>query len=580
MRGVLVVAPDRQGGAPVAVAREGPVDVVAQPVAVAAPLDRLREPVRRLVLAQQRVLRGRGADVPGRLGVVDERGVATPAVRVGVLVGHVAQQQPARLQVAHEVGVGVLEELAAHQGDVVGERAVAAHRVDHRQAVGLADGQVVGTECRRLVHQPGAVLGGHVVGEHDDVCVGDVDQLEGTLVAPPLHLRPAEAFEHPGVLADRRRHQGLGDDRRTGQVVVLHQHVRHVGVHRDGGVGHQRPRRRRPHEQVGRVGVRAGRQREPHVDRRVDDGLVPAGLAQLVVGQAGAAARAVRRDPVVLAEQTGLVDLLERPPDALDVVGVHRAVGLRGVDPEAHPLGHLLERVDVSHHRLATAGVELRHAERLDVGLAVEPQLLLHGDLDGQAVAVPAGTPRDVVALHGAVAGEDVLEHPRLDVVGAGHPVRGRRALVEVPRRTVVTAGYRLGEHAVRAPQVENLVVERRKVDLRGKRFVAGHGGSPSCCRDRRRDEHQARCPDPRYHPPWPLGLGRSPSARPPSHHLSRGCRVYWGAGRAATCSSGDSGVISRTRAPPGLAPSPVRFRPPTWIPVPIDVEARIAALR
>ena len=90
---------------------------------------------------------------------------------------------------------------------------------------------------------------------------------------------------------------------------------------------------------------RAGGQREADVDRRVDDRLVA--LRQLVVGQAGAAARAVRRDAVVLDQQALVEDLLERPPDGLDVLRVHRPVGVVQVDPVAHPLGQLVERVDV-----------------------------------------------------------------------------------------------------------------------------------------------------------------------------------------------------------------------------------------
>jgi hypothetical protein len=66
-------------------------------------------------------------------------------------------------------------------------------------------------------------------------------------------------------------------------------------------------------------------------------------------------------------------------------------------------------------------------------GLAGEAELLLDRELDRQAVAVPAGLALDVVALHRLVAREDVLEHARLDVVGAGHAVGGRRALVEGP---------------------------------------------------------------------------------------------------------------------------------------------------
>ena len=206
---------------------------------------------------------------------------------------------------------------------------------------------------------------------------------------------------------------------------------------RDQRVGDQRPGRGRPDEQVGpgrsgSAGVRAGGEREPHVDRGVGDGLVA--LGELVVGQAGAAAGAVRRDPVVLDQQAPLVDLLQRPPHRLDVLRVHRAVGLAHVDPAAHPVGHLLPEVDVALHRLAAARVELGDAERLDVGLAGEPELLLDRQLDGQAVAVPAALAVDLVALHGPEPREDVLERPRLDVVGAGSAVGRGRALVEGPR--------------------------------------------------------------------------------------------------------------------------------------------------
>ena len=96
-------------------------------------------------------------------------------------------------------------------------------------------------------------------------------------------------------------------------------------------------------------------------------------------------------------------------------------------------VGQLGERVGVPGHRLAALGVELGDAVRLDVLLAGEAELLLDGQLDRQAVAVPAGLAGDVEALHRPVAGEDVLEDAGLDVVGAGHAVGGRRALVEDP---------------------------------------------------------------------------------------------------------------------------------------------------
>ena len=97
-----LVAPHRQRRAPVALARDRPVDVVLQPLAHAAVLDVLRVPVDRLVGGQQAVAQRRGADVPGRLGVVEQRRAAAPAVRVGVQVGLLLEQPPALAQVVDD----------------------------------------------------------------------------------------------------------------------------------------------------------------------------------------------------------------------------------------------------------------------------------------------------------------------------------------------------------------------------------------------------------------------------------------------------------------------------------------------
>jgi hypothetical protein len=56
---------------------------------------------------------------------------------------------------------------------------------------------------------------------------------------------------------------------------------------------------------------------------------------------------------------------------------------------------------------------------------------LLDLDLDGQAVAVPAGLALDAEAPHRLVAAHDVLHRPGQDVPGMGHAVRGRRAFEE-----------------------------------------------------------------------------------------------------------------------------------------------------
>jgi hypothetical protein len=156
-------------------------------------------------------------------------------------------------------------------------------------------------------------------------------------------------------------------------------------------------------------------------------------LRDLGVGQGGAAARAVRRDLVVLFEQAARVQLLERPPHGLDVARRHRPVRVGHVDPEPDALGQTLELADVALDRRAASFVELGDPVRLDVTLAGGADLFLDLDLDRQAVAVPPPFAGDQVAGHRLVARVDVLEGSGLDVVDPGFAVGGRRPLVELP---------------------------------------------------------------------------------------------------------------------------------------------------
>src|SRR5437016_11537261 len=110
------------------------------------------------------------------------------------------------------------------------------------------------------------------------------------------------------------------------------------------------------------------------------------------------------------------------------------------VDPVAHPLGKLPKFVHMAQNRLATLGVELSDPDLFDVGLAAEAQLLLHREFHWKAMAVPPSTTGHRVALHRPVARKDVLENPRLNVMGAWRAVGGRRPLVEHPRRSVCRA--------------------------------------------------------------------------------------------------------------------------------------------
>ncbi len=374
----------------------------------------------------------------------------------------------------------------------------------------------------------------------------EVDQGEGAFVGPAFHLGAGEGLAgRLPALAERLLQQRFGDDELL--LAVRRDDVADLGVRGDRRVGDQRPGCGRPDQQRRLAGQRARRQGEADEDRGVDDRLVP--LGQLVVGQAGAAAGAPGGDAVVLDQQVLGEDLLQRPPHGVHVLRVHRAVRVVQVDPVAHPGRQLGEGVGVPGHRLTALGVELGDAVRLDVLLAVEAQLLLDRQLDRQAVAVPAGLAAHVVALHGAEAGEDVLEDAGLDVVGARHAVGGGRSLVEDPLGAALGLLQALGEDLALAPEVEHGVLQRGKVDLGGHLAVLRrcHVRLPPAdvFHFRRRDESVSA-------PAVPPSLAPGVRPRPPHWGAMPGLVAPRRGVHGPGCSSGGSGVIFTTRSPPG----------------------------
>ena len=82
-------------------------------------------------------------------------------MRVAVLVPLGAEQQAPVAQVLGQPLVGILEEHPADHRHVVLEPPVRPHRIDHRQPVRPRGLHVIGTEGRRQVDEPGAILRSH-----------------------------------------------------------------------------------------------------------------------------------------------------------------------------------------------------------------------------------------------------------------------------------------------------------------------------------------------------------------------------------------------------------------------------------
>ncbi len=228
---------------------------------------------------------------------------------------------------------------------------------------------------------------------------------------------------------------------------------------------------RRPDEQL-----LTGLEREAHGDRRVLPLAVDVVHPRLGVAQRRLAAPAVGEHPEALVDEALVPQGLERPEHALHVVEVERLVVVLEVDPPGLRADVLLPVLRVPQHRRAAGVVELGDAERLDLRLVRDPELLLGLDLGGQAVAVPAEAALDPAAAHRLVAGHDVLDVARQQVAVVRQPVGEGRAVVEDELVAAVRARGALldagDERAVLVP-----VPQDPRLDLReagGRRDVSG----------------------------------------------------------------------------------------------------------
>ncbi len=291
------------------------------------------------------------------------------------------------------------------------------------------------------------VLGVGEIGE--ERLVGSADEI-GALHAADLGV----VAKLLGVM----RARGLGDD--DVLAVLLQQRIVRLRMHREREVGRQRPGRRRPGEELRRdrlagLGAKLEGDRQRRVLTR------PRGIvdARLEIRQRGLHRPGIGNDAVALIDQPFVEELFEGPHDALHVGDVHRLVVVLEIDPARLPRDIALPVGGELHHRGAAGIVELVDAHRLDLGLAVDVELLLDGQLGRNAMRVPAEAALDHLAAHGLVARDDVLHVAGDDMAVMREAVGEGRAVIEDEFGRAAAPLDRLLEGLVRLPPGADLLL-------------------------------------------------------------------------------------------------------------------------
>ncbi len=166
----FAVGPDRQRRAPVALPRKGPIAIGLQPVSKTTLLDMLRHPANLLIVLNHRLFDTGGPNIPGILGVVNQRRAGTITEGVVVFVTLRTKHPTLFFEFANDQRIGVFEEHArVRRGRQ--EFAIDADRMDNGQAFFLRNGKVIAAVGRRNVHHAGTGVKGDEVAGDDSKCI-------------------------------------------------------------------------------------------------------------------------------------------------------------------------------------------------------------------------------------------------------------------------------------------------------------------------------------------------------------------------------------------------------------------------
>ena len=249
-------------------------------------------------------------------------------------------------------------------------------------------------------------------------------------------------------------------------VVGLHSHVVNLRANTEGCVAGQGPGRGGPSDEVRCTPLCHFGLRVLHLElayhRQVLHVSVAAGLVQLVRAQSRTCGGRIGLDGIAFIEQALLVELLQQPPEGLDVAVIVSDVRVFHVHPIAHLVRQVLPLLRELHHVLAAGGVVVGHGDGLADVFLRDAQRLLHAQLHGESVRIPSGLALHLEALHRLVAAEDVLDGTSHDVVNARHTVGRGRSFEEYEGRTSFTFCHTLGENLVFVPFLQHFLVDFR----------------------------------------------------------------------------------------------------------------------
>ena len=467
--------PDRKRRAPVTVSGDAPVLHILQPVAETAFADGGRDPVHRVVVLDQLILYRGHLDEPGLARVVDQRGVAAPAVRIFVLKLRRVEEFSFLFQILQDHRIRLLDKYS-FVGRIRGHIARAVHELDERQVIGTSDPSVILTESRGDMDDTGTVCHGDVIVTGHKMRLFALllsrfaRSLEERLIGPVLEIGSDAAFKN-FIFPEGTEHlfrQCLSHDISV-TVSSLYFDIGLVRVDAERGIAGQCPGRGRP-RQIIEVFLIQGFE----TDDRGAFLHKAVALGDFLRAERSPAAGAVRNDLEALIEKLSVPDLFQRPPFRLDIVVIVGDIGVLHIGPETDRVGEILPHAFILPDALLALLDERLHPVSFDLLFAVQAQFLLDLQLNRQTVRIPSGFPGHILSLHGMIARDHILDDARQHMSDMRLAVGCRRAVIKGIIGRAFPLLHTLLENVFLLPEVIYLFLPVHKVQV-SVHFIIKH---------------------------------------------------------------------------------------------------------
>ena len=139
--------------------------------------------------------------------------------------------------------------------------------------------------------------------------------------------------------------------------------------------------------------------------------------------KSGTCCRRIRLNCISLVKQVLVVELLQQPPQSLDVAVIVCDVRIFEVNPVADALGKVGPVACVFHNFATASVVVVLYGNLLADVLLGDAESLFHAEFHRQTVGIPAGLAVNLVTSQSLVAADNVLDSTCHNVMDTRHSV-------------------------------------------------------------------------------------------------------------------------------------------------------------